>query len=99
VLDAIRRRPEKEREREKRERWCFSLSGADLRGADFAGAYLEGAIAAGAHLEGAYLVDARLEGADLSKAIGDAKTRLPDGFPRPAHWPPYEPNNEKDDAM
>jgi hypothetical protein len=34
---------------------------------------------------------AHLEGADLSTAFGDAKTQLPPGFPRPAHWPSYEP--------
>ena len=48
-----------------------------------------------AHLEGANLEGANLEGANLSGAIGNAKTRLPDGFPRPAHWPPYEPDDEE----
>jgi hypothetical protein len=27
----------------------------------------------------------------LHEAVGDAKTRLPDGVARPAHWPAYDP--------
>jgi hypothetical protein len=45
-----------------------------------------------AHLAGANVsvnMLARLAGANLSVAIGDAKTRLPDGVERPAHWPPF----------
>jgi uncharacterized protein YjbI with pentapeptide repeats len=62
------------------------LDGARLRVAD-----LENANVEGAHLEGAYLVGAKLKGVDLSKAIGDAKTWLPDGISRPAHWPSFQP--------
>jgi hypothetical protein len=62
-----------------------SLRAADLQGADLTMAHLEGA-----NLRGADLREADLESADLNGAIGDAATRLPDGFPRPAHWPPYE---------
>jgi Pentapeptide repeats (8 copies) len=82
------------------------LEGARLQGANLTGAYLrmahlegahlrvadlERALVEGAHFEGAYLVGANLEGVDLSKAVGDAKTWLPDGVPRPAHWPPFQP--------
>jgi hypothetical protein len=140
VLAVIRRRPEKERDREKREYWSLDLHGADLRRSFLLGAHLEGAVLAahfegafftrahlegawlgrahlegaylrgahlegawlgrahlegaslmGAHLEGANLEEAHLEGVDLSEAFGDAKTRLPDGVPRPAHWPAYQP--------
>jgi len=99
VLAVILRR--REIERERRECWGLDLRGVDLRGgADLEGvhleraylwaAHLEGASMKHAHLEGANLEGANLEGANLSGAIGNAKTRLPDGFPRPAHWPPYE---------
>jgi uncharacterized protein YjbI with pentapeptide repeats len=47
------------------------------------------ALKSGAHLEGADLSGAHLEGVnDLDKAMGNARTVLPDGFQRPAHWPP-----------
>jgi uncharacterized protein YjbI with pentapeptide repeats len=79
------------------------LSETALRGANLVdGVHLEGASPFGAHLEGASLVNARLEGANLfdahlervylGAAQGDAKTRLPDGVERPAHWPAYEPD-------
>jgi hypothetical protein len=80
---------------------------AHLEGAHLIEAHLEGAYLMEAHLESAYLIDAhfegaRLEGADLSGAhlagvdlrgaIGDAKTILPEGIPRPTHWPAYAPD-------
>ena len=68
------------------------LSGAHLERADLSAAHLEGATLYGAHLEGANLLDAHLEGADLTKATGDARTRLPEGFPRPTGWPAYAPD-------
>jgi hypothetical protein len=78
-----------------------SLQGADFRGALLIGAnlraaLLEGADLRGAHLGGANLFGAQLEGAfldaaALNEAAGDARTSLPHGIPRPAHWPPYEP--------
>ena len=51
-----------------------------------------------ADLLGADLRDADLRGSDLREALfltrpqvaaarGDGRTRLPDGCPRPAHWP------------
>src|SRR6516162_2419249 len=80
VLTVIFRRPEKERDREKREGWRLDLSGADLRGAklarmhlegaDLEEAHLEGGWFTGAHLEGARLIGAHLEGANLSGAVG-----------------------------
>lgn len=79
------------------------LPGADLRGASLRGALLVAADLRGADLRradlvGADLRDADLRGADLSGALfvtgpqlacarGDARTRLPDGLTRPAHWP------------
>jgi uncharacterized protein YjbI with pentapeptide repeats len=65
------------------------LSKAHLEGADLNGAHLEGAYLGEAHLEGANFFAADLVDVNLSTAIGDAKTRLPDWFPRPANWPPY----------
>jgi hypothetical protein len=78
------------------------LARTDLRGADLRGALLIGADLTGADLRwcdllGADLRDANLGGADLSTAIyltqvqvssarGDARTILPAGFERPAHW-------------
>lgn len=67
------------------------LGGAYLKGAQLQNAHLEGAKFEGAHLEGAKFEGAYLVGVDLHGATGDAKTRLPDGVPRPDHWPPYEP--------
>ena len=80
------------------------LRGADLRGADLRGAYLIGADLRDADLRmadliGADLRDADLGGADLTESIflsqsqlnatkGDARTRLPSAFTRPAHWRP-----------
>lgn len=78
------------------------LSGADLRGASLRGAILVGADLTGADLRradltGADLRGARLAGADLADALflsrsqvgaalGDQRTQLPPGLPRPAHW-------------
>ncbi|MFB7513416.1 pentapeptide repeat-containing protein [Streptomyces sp. NPDC056144] len=78
------------------------MRGAKLRGADLRGALLIAADLAGADLTltdliGADLRDADLSGADLTGALfltqpqlnsarGDATTRLPEGFARPAHW-------------
>ncbi|MET9377407.1 pentapeptide repeat-containing protein [Streptomyces sp. NPDC003035] len=78
------------------------LRGAKLRGADLRGALLIAADLTGADLSladviGADLRDADLSGADLTGALfltqpqlnaarGDASTRLPEGFERPAHW-------------
>jgi hypothetical protein len=56
------------------------ITGTDRRGAGLSSEYLEG-IDHG---------DAHLEGVDLSTAYGDAKTRLPDGFPPPARWPAFD---------
>ena len=80
------------------------LEGANLDGAHLEGAYLEdadlgGAHFGGAHLEGADLIGAHLEGVThLSRAIGDAQTRLPDGVDRPTGWPPYKPGSRPGEA-
>lgn len=70
-------------------------SAADLTRAHliraFLGADLTGAILTGADLSGADLRRATISEEQLAAAIGNAKTRLPDGMSRPAHWPPYEP--------
>jgi Pentapeptide repeats (8 copies) len=71
-----------------------SLGSAHLERAIFLGAHFKGAHLGGAHLEGANLVGAHLEGVHLAVATGDAKTRLSDGVPRPAHWPPYQATKE-----
>ena len=79
------------------------LWGAHLTGANLWRAYLTGANLRGAHLEDANLRGARLGGADLRQATGltdlaqangDARTRLPDGVARPAHWPPEGPEED-----
>ncbi|MGW8363490.1 pentapeptide repeat-containing protein [Streptomyces wedmorensis] len=73
------------------------LRGADLRGALLIAADLTDADLSLADLIGADLRDADLSGADLTGALfltqpqlnsarGNAATRLPDGFDRPAHW-------------
>lgn len=73
------------------------LRGANLRGARLVGADLRGADLRLADLLGADLRGARLDGADLrhclfvvasqlAAARGDARTRLPIGRRRPAHW-------------
>jgi uncharacterized protein YjbI with pentapeptide repeats len=54
-------------------------------------AYLQHADVNDTRLVGADLRYAHLRGVDLGVAIGDAKTKLPDGFPRPPNWAPYEP--------
>ncbi|MCP2257300.1 Pentapeptide repeat-containing protein [Streptoalloteichus tenebrarius] len=78
------------------------LAGVNLRGASLRGAYLIAADLRRADLRSADLIgadlrDADLSGADLTGSIfltqaqvnaakGDAKTRLPQGLRRPAHW-------------
>ncbi len=78
------------------------LKGADLRGALLRGAYLIGADLRGADLRradviGADLRNADIRGADFSECLfliqsqldaakGDATTKLPESFTRPAHW-------------
>lgn len=73
------------------------LRGANLRGALLLGADLRGVDLTLADLAGADLRAARLGGANLAKALflrpgqlesarGDARTRLPPGLRRPAHW-------------
>lgn len=73
------------------------LAGASLRGALLVAARLDGADLRWADLVGADLRDADLRGADLSGALfltqsqldaarGDARTVLPEGLSRPAHW-------------
>jgi uncharacterized protein YjbI with pentapeptide repeats len=80
-----------------------NLRGADLRGVDLRGAHVVAADLTDADLRladltGADLRDARLSGANLStalfltgsqlaSAVGDGSTRLPEGLPRPRHWP------------
>jgi uncharacterized protein YjbI with pentapeptide repeats len=81
--------------------WGAHLEGADLRGAHleragisdshFNGVHLEGAILNGAHLSGANLSEAEgLTQEQIDVALGDAKTKLPAGLTRPAHWPEPE---------
>ncbi|MFF7730408.1 pentapeptide repeat-containing protein [Streptomyces sp. NPDC008001] len=80
------------------------LRGANLRGANLRGAYLIAADLNGADLRTADLLgtdlrDADLGGADLTGSVfltqaqlnaarGDARTKLPAGLSRPAHWGP-----------
>lgn len=69
-----------------------SLRRASLVEADLTGATLEAADLAGATLYGANLTDAQgLIGEQLAEALGDARTRLPQGVARPSSWPPYDP--------
>jgi DUF2934 family protein/pentapeptide repeat protein len=80
------------------------LEGAHLKGANLGRAHLEGANLIGADLEGARLSFTRLAGANLwgahldgvnlTSTFADARTRLPDGFPRPKSWSPFKPTNE-----
>jgi uncharacterized protein YjbI with pentapeptide repeats len=74
-----------------------NLTRAHLDRVDLMDAHLDGANLTRAHLEGAFLLETHLEGANLAEAvglvqrnlddtIGDAKTRLPEGLTRPAHW-------------
>jgi uncharacterized protein YjbI with pentapeptide repeats len=63
------------------------LREADLRSADFLGADLRGADLGGADLTGAiFLIQSQLDAAK-----GDAGTKLPPSFTRPAHWRPVDP--------
>jgi uncharacterized protein YjbI with pentapeptide repeats len=72
-----------------------TLIRAHLKGAALTGAHFNGAAFAWAHFEGVDLGGADLDGANgLDVAHGDARTRLPEGVARPAHWPPYDPNAE-----
>jgi uncharacterized protein YjbI with pentapeptide repeats len=65
-----------------------NLSVANLRGTDLFRAHLGGADLSKADLRGADLRRAQgLLTEQLADAIGDAKTLLPDGVPRPANWP------------
>jgi hypothetical protein len=68
VLTVIKRRSERNRERERTSDWRLDLSGAILKRADLFSAYLEGARFQSAHLEGANLNSAHLEGAALGGA-------------------------------
>lgn len=61
-----------------------NLSGADLRAADLIGADLRDADLSGADLTGSLF----LTQAQLNSAKGDARTKLPPAFSRPAHWQP-----------
>jgi hypothetical protein len=64
------------------------VSRGDLTNALLAGAQLDGADLTGAWLMGANLTGARgLTQEQLVSAVGDAKTKLPDGYERPAAWP------------
>jgi hypothetical protein len=73
------------------------VRGADLRGAVLIRADLRDVDLGSADLLGADLRDADLRGADLGEvlfltrfqanaAVGDARTILPETFPRPEHW-------------
>jgi hypothetical protein len=73
------------------------LRAADLRGALLIASDLRGVDLSHCDLLGVDLREANIGGADLSSAlfltqpqvsaaIGDAATRLPEGFDRPAHW-------------
>jgi hypothetical protein len=68
VVRVLVRRPENERNREKREGWRLDLSGVDLRRASLSGAHLEGANLHGALLKHADLSRTHLEGANLERA-------------------------------
>jgi hypothetical protein len=76
---------------------AVDLRGADLRGADLIGADLRGADLLLADLTGSDLRAADLRGADVARALfvttsqlraarGDARTAIPEGMERPAHW-------------
>jgi len=60
----------------------LQLAGADLTDCDLLGVDLRDADVAGADLSRALF----LTQPQVSSAIGDAATRLPAGFDRPAHW-------------
>jgi uncharacterized protein YjbI with pentapeptide repeats len=63
------------------------LLGADLRNADLRRADLLGADLRGARLHGADLTDVLfLTQPQVSAAVGDGATRLPDRVDRPTHW-------------
>jgi uncharacterized protein YjbI with pentapeptide repeats len=63
------------------------ISEADLLGANLGDASLSGAFIGEADLSAVH----GLSEGQTAETIGDAKTRLPQGFRRPAHWPAYEP--------
>lgn len=78
--------------------------GAHLERASLDFAHLEGAWLIEARLEGAVFGETYVEGAKLSKAVGlsqkqvdkmhgNARTTLPDGLTRPAHWTVAEPDS------
>jgi uncharacterized protein YjbI with pentapeptide repeats len=65
------------------------LLNADFKWANLMGAHLGGAIFAA---YGSSRADALgLSEADLRDAHGDTSTQLPEGIPRPAHWPRTTP--------
>ncbi|MCZ2815919.1 pentapeptide repeat-containing protein [Modestobacter sp. VKM Ac-2984] len=94
--------PGRARDRRGADLMGAALRGADLHGASLRGAYLIGADLRGADLRhtdllGADLRAADLRGADLTgalfltqpqltAAVGDAGTALPESLTRPAHW-------------
>jgi hypothetical protein len=68
VLTVIKRRDEKNRQREGEKGWRFDLRGTYLMKAALNGVHLENALLDGAHLEGASLWGAELGGASLPGA-------------------------------
>ncbi|MFD5424332.1 pentapeptide repeat-containing protein [Streptomyces sp. NPDC127084] len=95
-------KPGRKKDRRGADLFGARLAGADLRGADLRGACLIAADLTSADLRladllGADLRDADLSGADLTGSVfvtqpqlqqgkGDARTRIPRGLTRPAHW-------------
>lgn len=74
------------------------LTRASLTEADLTGANLERADLTGAKLHGANLSGTRgLTAEQLSAALGNARTRLPEGVARPISWPPYDPSVAPDE--
>jgi hypothetical protein len=64
-----------------------NLIDAVLGQADLREAFLYEADLSGANLSWANLRGANLRGANLSNTVGDARTQLPEGMPRPEQWP------------
>lgn len=62
------------------------LTGASLVGASLTGAYLVGANLARTRLHGADLTGAVLTRQQVDMAVGNERTRLPAGLPRPSSW-------------
>jgi len=64
-----------------------NLSGADLRNASLTSSFLKGANLCGTDLRGVDLSTAMgLTDSQLLQALGDDRTRLPDGIARPPTW-------------